>query len=1585
MKKKQVCRKKAAALLAAACVAGNLPCGHVSVYAGETAAEIGDVHQEDETADQEAFGKETETVSGSAIQAVDAEADTQQEDSEGDIQDGSSAPAEDGTGSSVYVDADGVAYHYDISSDGTADIYDITDYSGKEVDIPAELEGHTVTRLTCRMSFGSVEGLTVPETVAFVGSAAFGNLNIGTLRYHALSAAAAGKPERAPFSGAEIGNLLIGENVDVIPERMFSDAVFRQEELVIRVPTVCKDAFWSAEFQKLTIGEGVRHIGIHAFSFADVRELCWNTAGVETYGEAGVGRNAPFTYASVQGISFGDAAVSVPADFVSGVTGLSVSRLEIPSGITSIGSRAFFNPYEENYAVGRLYIGENVAYLGDNAFDGCEIDMVEYHAKDARTDGPDGDGPFNGSFAGELHIGEDVAVLPAKIFCGMALEQEELAISGSIESVEDRALCSDSGNAIRIGTLTVGENVSYLGRHALSADSIGVLKYNAKDSGTGGPDGSGPFEGSFVGELHIGEDVAVLPAKIFCGISLEQEELAISGSIESVEDKALCSGSGNEIRIGTLAIGKNVSHLGMYALAADRIGVLKYNAADAGTNGTHGAPDSPFYNTVVGELQIEADVLKIPASVFAGIGLKQDILEFPAGVSSIGERAFQKSAWKDISFGTVVMKENVSSIGRGAFASCAIEKAHVCTLKSDWASGETEMMEQEKPVCGSVEIHGGSDYWHYFTSQTVPENITLLCNDFESSRGQEYFDAEKGCFVTPVTQTCTACGYQKLDGEYADAHTVIFADHDGTEILRQIVHDGENAQPPEEPERTGWRFTGWDKDYTGVTADLTVTAQYEICRFAVTFMDGETVLGSQSVEYGSSAKVPENPSRPDEAWGKWKFTGWDGNYTDVRKDESVYACFEKVLHEYRVVFYDADGKILSKQTVKHGGKAEAPQAPQKAADGQYTYVFKGWDADTENITSDTAIHPVYKAESQGSGSTITYTVTFMDGESVLAVQNVRQGQDASAPADPSRPDEAWGKWKFIGWDGSYRNITKDVTVYACYEKIWNEYQVLFYDADGKILSKQTVKHGGKAKAPQAPQKAADGRYTYVFKGWNADTDNIMADTAFHPVYEARKNSSPGGNAAVYKVTFMDGGTVLAVQHVEAGQDASAPAGPSRPDEAWGKWKFIGWDGSYRNITKDVTVYACYEKIWNEYQVLFYDADGKILSTQTVKHGGKAKAPQAPQKAADGQYTYVFKGWDADFSFITRNLTVHALFEVKAAGSQDAGENSTGGPDQKGEDNSGESGRNKDKDKNTDSDKNKTAENGREDMGKNKGTDKISGSGKDKNSEKGRDKQNGGSSSDTDSRHPVSAGSGLTGTGKGSRTDGNGEKPGSTGGRDAGLKSGGNGSQKGTGRQNPDAGTLPENGEAAGQPDGKDAENGSRPEPMEAEKEQAESSGKACDTDNSMDEQPDGEGGKMGECGKTGRRSDRAAVLLFGFFGVSAAVAAAAWLYVCAFRKKRVRGTVLDAEGSPVCGIHVLLNGEDTLETCTDRQGHFLFDNVHKGSWRLSVCHSGGRALLAMDIRTDKRDAEEIFRICSSHCLHVEHMRKKNDYVVDVTL
>ena len=57
-------------------------------------------------------------------------------------------------------------------------------------------------------------------------------------------------------------------------------------------------------------------------------------------------------------------------------------------------------------------------------------------------------------------------------------------------------------------------------------------------------------------------------------------------------------------------------------------------------------------------------------------------------------------------------------------------------------------------------------------------------------------------------------------------YTVTFVDGQGKTLKTQKVESGKAATAPADPKRSGYTFAGWDKDFSKVTSDMTVTAKW---------------------------------------------------------------------------------------------------------------------------------------------------------------------------------------------------------------------------------------------------------------------------------------------------------------------------------------------------------------------------------------------------------------------------------------------------------------------------------------------------------------------------------------------------------------------------------------------------------------------------------------------------------------------------------------------------------------------------------------------------------------------------------------
>ena len=89
-----------------------------------------------------------------------------------------------------------------------------------------------------------------------------------------------------------------------------------------------------------------------------------------------------------------------------------------------------------------------------------------------------------------------------------------------------------------------------------------------------------------------------------------------------------------------------------------------------------------------------------------------------------------------------------------------------------------------------------------------------------------YVNSEHHLILELTNDTTIDAGYVGVSEEPANTHTVTFKDWDGTELKKETVADGASATAPSNPSRSGYVFTGWDKNFSNITADTVITATY---------------------------------------------------------------------------------------------------------------------------------------------------------------------------------------------------------------------------------------------------------------------------------------------------------------------------------------------------------------------------------------------------------------------------------------------------------------------------------------------------------------------------------------------------------------------------------------------------------------------------------------------------------------------------------------------------------------------------------------------------------------------------------------
>ena len=237
------------------------------------------------------------------------------------------------------------------------------------------------------------------------------------------------------------------------------------------------------------------------------------------------------------------------------------------------------------------------------------------------------------------------------------------------------------------------------------------------------------------------------------------------------------------------------------------------------------------------------------------------------------------------------------------------------------------------------------------------------------------------------------------------------------------------------------------------------------------------------------------------------------------------------------------------------------------------------------------------------------------------------------------------------------------------------YKVTFKDpkieGDDKTYWSTEVASGACSENPPKGDPKHDGT---TFTGWLSSANGeIYKDVSTVPITGTTNYTAQyeGGDCTVIFYTILQGErTEVGRETVAYGTAASPPTSlPSHVDEGYEivrdadsniKWvRDPSSTEGFKNITNDPTTFtATYEKISSSdyHTVRFMDTDETtVYASYQVPDGGASPTPPTPTKSG-----YTFKNWlPQDFSNITADTDIYAVWEKDTSGKSTTGNSSTG--------------------------------------------------------------------------------------------------------------------------------------------------------------------------------------------------------------------------------------------------------------------------------------------------------------------------------------
>lgn len=433
------------------------------------------------------------------------------------------------------------------------------------------------------------------------------------------------------------------------------------------------------------------------------------------------------------------------------------------------------------------------------------------------------------------------------------------------------------------------------------------------------------------------------------------------------------------------------------------------------------------------------------------------------------------------------------------------------------------------------------------------------------------------------------------------------------------VSYGDVIPVPDEPQKPGYQFQGWDYENLGTATmpaqALNIYANMAKEEYAIEFEGADgTIVSDWIGYYGDVINADQAPEVTKEGS---RFVGWTVNGVDVTFPYTVTGdttFVPKFTTNGYILTYIVDGAVYSRETYDFGAALPAAENPTKVG-----YTFSGWDRETP------ATMPAEDITISGSFTPNKYDATFYKDGVLIATVPTDFGQ---VPVAPTEDLEKVG-YTFTGWNPALTAIGVDGARYdAMYTAQNVDYKVNVYTMglDGNYGEPEVLSYTATADSSVTYPAAEKTGFTIA--------DNSVLSGAVAPDGSLVLSVYYSRNQYTFK-TVVDGVETPVTYYY--GADIEAPAAPVKEG-----YTFVKWDATIPATmpARDVTVTAVF-KI-NQYTITFVTDGGTAVAPITQDYGTAVTAPSAPTKVG-----YTFAGWDKDIpeTIPAEDMTITAKWTV----------------------------------------------------------------------------------------------------------------------------------------------------------------------------------------------------------------------------------------------------------------------------------------------------------------------------------------------------
>ena len=277
--------------------------------------------------------------------------------------------------------------------------------------------------------------------------------------------------------------------------------------------------------------------------------------------------------------------------------------------------------------------------------------------------------------------------------------------------------------------------------------------------------------------------------------------------------------------------------------------------------------------------------------------------------------------------------------------------------------------------------------------------------------------------------------------------------------------------------------------------DVTVTATFSVNNYTITYMDGNSILAQDTFAFGAAITPIDNPTREG-----YTFMGWNPALPTTMPAEDLFVNAQWQINSYNIAIEQVAGGTI---TVSFAGESATSLIStttdtsanfetwiQLSADADLGYNFVDFlvttvSGDTLETPNNGFIMPAENVTVTAIFSINNYTITYMDGNNMLAQDTFAFGATITPIANPTREG-----YTFMGWNPALPTTMPAEDLFVNAQWQINSYNIAIEQVTGGTI---TVSFAGESATSYVStttdtsanfetwiQLSADADYAYDF-------------------------------------------------------------------------------------------------------------------------------------------------------------------------------------------------------------------------------------------------------------------------------------------------------------------------------------------------------------------------------------------------------------------------------------------------------------------------------------------------------------------------